>query len=113
MAARDPTTPDPVTNDPEFAELIEYFKGELPDRVRSLESCAAERDLEGLQRLTHQLKGAAPGFGFADVGEAARKVEETLRASGPEDRSLERVRSELDALIALCRSYIRTDARPS
>lgn len=111
MAARDPTTPDPVTNDPEFAELIDYFKGELPSRVRSLESCAAERDLEGLQRLAHQLKGAAPGFGFSDVGEAARKVEESLRVADPAERSLDRIRGELDALISLCRSYFPANDR--
>lgn len=111
MAAPDPTTPppDPVLSDPEFAELIEYFKGELPERVRSLEACAAERDLDGLQRLAHQLKGAAPGFGFPHVGQAARDLEERLRfPSGPE-RTLDQIRGELNALISLCRSYY-TDA---
>ncbi len=109
MAAPDPTTPDPVLNDPEFAELIEYFRGELPDRVRSLEDCAAQRDLDGLQRLAHQLKGAAPGFGFPSVGRAARELEERLRFPAGEERSIDQIRGELDALIALCRSYY-TDA---
>ncbi len=109
MAAPDPTTPDPVLNDPEFAELIEYFKGELPARVRSLEACAAERDLDGLQRLAHQLKGAAPGFGFSRLGQVAGELEDRLRFPAEAERSLDRIRGELNALISLCRSYY-TDA---
>jgi HPt (histidine-containing phosphotransfer) domain-containing protein len=111
MPAPDRTTPNPMLNDPEFAELIDYFRGELPARVRSLEEFAAAEDLGAIQRLAHQLKGAAPGFGFADVGQAAHRLEATMRAAESTDstdsteRSLSRIRSDLDALVLLCRSY--------
>lgn len=105
MAAPDQTTPNPLLNDPEFAELIDYFRGELPDRVRSLEESAASQDLGSIQRLAHQLKGAAPGFGFHDVGAAAHQLEANLRSMEPAERSLAQIRSDLDALVLLCRSY--------
>lgn len=102
MHAREPA-PNPALNDPEFGELMDYFRGELPARVRALERCAAARDRAEVQRIAHQLKGAAPGFGFADVGRAAARVEEALRADA--EASIDRVRADLDALIAICRSY--------
>lgn len=105
MSAPDPTIPDPILHDPEFADLIEYFKGELPARVRSLEACAAEQDLDGLRRLAHQLKGAAPGFGFLEVGRAARELEERLNFVAGAERSLDLIHGELNTLISLCRSY--------
>ena len=84
MAAPDPTMPDPALSDPEFAELVDYFRAQLPDRVRAFESCAAADDLPGLRRLAHQLKGAAPGFGFPEVGSAARRLEDALtHPAGP------------------------------
>lgn len=111
MAASDPTTPDPILNDPEFAELVDYFRGELPERVRALESCASQGDLAGLQRLAHQLKGAAPGFGFPRVGEAARRLEDRLRHPEDVQPGLDQIRAELDALIVLCRSYFHDAGR--
>lgn len=109
MAAPEQTTPNPMLNDPEFAELVDYFRGELPNRVRSLEESAAADDLEALQRLAHQLKGAAPGFGFSDVGLAAHQLEANLRGIEPAERSLAKVRCDLDALILLCRSYFPSE----
>lgn len=109
MATPDRTTPNPMLSDPEFAELIDYFRGELPARVRSLEESAAAADLGSIQRLAHQLKGAAPGFGFNDVGQAADQLETNLRAVEPSERSLEMIRSDLDALVLLCRSYFPSE----
>lgn len=111
MSASDPRATDPITNDQEFAELIDYFRGELPARVRLLERCAAEHDLDAVRRIAHQLKGAAPGYGFDDVGRAAKVLEERLIETGPEQRTLDTMRAELDALIGLCRSYYSNSAR--
>jgi HPt (histidine-containing phosphotransfer) domain-containing protein len=111
MAPRDPAASDPIHSDPEFAELIEYFRGELPDRVRALEASAAGGDLQTLERLAHQLKGAAPGFGFTDVGDAARRLEDGLRRLGPDAGSLDRIRDELEALVGLCRAHVSHDRR--
>lgn len=96
-----------VEVDPDMVELVEYFVGELPERVRSLEAAAGANHLDQIQSLAHQLKGAAPGFGFPSIGEAARAVELGLKQADPEQRSVELIRSELESLIALCRSYFR------
>ena len=105
MASTDPRTPDPMLNDPEFAELVDYFRGELPARVRTLERSVEACDIDAVRRIAHQLKGAAPGFGFPDVGRAAQAVEEGLLGSAPDRRRLDTMRAEIDSLIGLCRSY--------
>lgn len=113
MVSRDQTTPDPYLNDPEFAELVAYFRGELPARVRSIEGCVATQNTEDLRRLAHQIKGAAPGFGFTDVGQAAKRLEDRLREEDAGAATIERVRAEVDALVALCRSYFVPGQRDS
>jgi len=105
------TSPDPNAfsldiNDPEDAELIEYFLGELPDRIDSIMVAFTNDDFEGLGRLAHQLKGAAPGFGFPQIGSEASKLEDQLRESNDPSESIESLRSQVESLISLCRSYI-------
>ncbi len=108
------TTPDPEAysldiNDPDDAELIEYFLGELPDRVDSLNTAVNNADIEELGRLSHQLKGAAPGFGFDKIGSVAGEIEGQIRAMGDSKSDIDSIRADVDALVALCQSYISTN----
>tara|TARA_R110002073_G_scaffold1715_3_gene12381 strand:+ start:137825 stop:138166 length:342 start_codon:yes stop_codon:yes gene_type:complete len=108
------TTPDPEAysldiNDPDDAELIEYFLGELPDRVDSLNTAVNNADIEELGRLSHQLKGAAPGFGFDKIGSVAGEIEGQIRAMGDTKKDIDSIRADVDGLVALCQSYISTN----
>ncbi|QDU73009.1 Hpt domain-containing protein [Mucisphaera calidilacus] len=95
--------PEPLlsefADDPDMRELVEMFVEELPGRVSSIEAALAEGLLEDLARLSHQLKGAAGGYGFMPITDAAREVE-ALAKSGAE---LDALRGEVDALLGLCR----------
>ena len=95
-------------NDPDDAELIEYFLGELPDRVASLNEATENSDIAELGRLSHQLKGAAPGFGFDKIGEQAAVLEGQIRSMGDPSGDINTLRSDIDSLIALCESYIES-----
>lgn len=106
MTAPDPNAFSLDINDPEDAELIEYFLGELPDRVDSIMVAFTNDDFEGLGRLAHQLKGAAPGFGFPQIGNEAGKLEDQLRDAADPADSIESLRSQVESLISLCKSYI-------
>jgi histidine phosphotransfer protein HptB len=104
-------TPDPKAfsldiNDPEDAELIEYFLGELPDRVDSITIAASHDDFEELGRIAHQLKGAAPGFGFPEIGTAAASLEGEIRSLDDTTKDIETVRAQVEGLVSLCQSYI-------
>ena len=67
-------------SDPDMLELVQEFAGELPDRAATLERLLAESQLEELQRLAHQLKGAGGGYGFPRITEVAASLEEAVKA---------------------------------
>ncbi len=97
------------TTDPEFKELVDYFVGELPNRIGDLEQAAEAGDMIALRTLTHQLKGSAPNFGFPEVGRLAAGIEAQIGRNESELAEIETVRAEVGELIALCRSYFRND----
>lgn len=90
--------------DPDMRELVEFFVTALPERVEALRSALSEARPRDLQRLAHQMKGAAGGYGFPALGTAAAALEGTLKEN--ENAPLERVRKELDDLVALCQRAI-------
>ena len=91
-------------DDAEFSDLIQLFVSELPDRVAAIESAFGQGNHEEVTRLTHQLKGSGPGYGFPMIGKAAGIVEDWYRArSTPSHDELMAVREQIDALVDLCR----------
>jgi len=93
--------------DEDDIELIEMFLEELPSRIDSLKNTADAGDFSQLNRLAHQLKGAAPGFGFDPIGTTAAVLEKRLKTSNLEMVELDQIQSEFDALISECQSYLK------
>lgn len=93
--------------DEDDIELIEMFLEELPSRIDTLRSVAEAGDFSHLNRLAHQLKGAAPGFGFDPIGTTAGILEERLKTSNLEMVELEQIQEEFDALLSECNSYLK------
>ena len=89
--------------DPEIARLLDGFVGRLPERLGAMERALGTRDLVGLADLAHQLKGAATGYGFPTITEAAAELEAVAAARGEVERALA-------ALADVCR---RAAARPA
>lgn len=106
MNAPDPNAFSLDINDPEDAELIQYFLSELPDRVDTILAAFTNDDFRELERIAHQLKGAAPGFGFPSIGSEAAKLEQQLKLTNDPSESVETLRSQVDQLVSLCNSYI-------
>lgn len=106
MTAPDPNAYSLDINDPEDAELIEYFLGELPGRVDAINDAATNDDLEQLKTIAHQLKGSAPSFGFPAIGSAAGELEGNIRSLDDSISDFEAIRGEVDSLVSLCQSYL-------
>lgn len=94
------TTPlvSELAGDSDMVELVEMFVRELPDRVTVIKRALENRDIETLQRFAHQLKGAAGGYGFPTITDAAKSLELTAKT----DRTLEKMAAELRELEGLC-----------
>ena len=84
--------PEPIPNpsgpllsdfadDPDMAELVREFVGNLPTRVEAIREFLATSDLAALSTLAHQLKGAAGGYGFPTLSECAGQLEHTAKTA--------------------------------
>ncbi len=92
-----------MADDPDMAELIQQFLGMLPERIEALEAHRAPAQRAPLASLAHQLKGAAGGYGYMPISEAARTVERFASAGGTQKECDVAV----DALVTRCRAALR------
>jgi diguanylate cyclase (GGDEF)-like protein len=67
---------------PGMKELLAKFVSRLPERVVQLQALVEAGELEALSKVAHQVKGAAGGYGFADITNAAAIVESRIRTHG-------------------------------
>lgn len=75
-----------------LAPLRARFRAGLAGRLRDIQAAAAEGgDRETLLRELHKLRGAAAGYGFDALSEAAADAEEALRRGTGEADALRRV----------------------
>jgi signal transduction histidine kinase/HPt (histidine-containing phosphotransfer) domain-containing protein/ActR/RegA family two-component response regulator len=78
---------------------IQAFVGRLPERVDHLLQLSAAGDLAELKRALHQIKGVGAGFGFPRITEVAGRAEQAVVTQA----ALERVRADVDELVAVIR----------
>jgi histidine phosphotransfer protein HptB len=88
----------PLAGDPDLADLVEMFVGEMPNRVAAFTEQLGSEDWEGLRRSAHQLKGAAGSYGFPSLTPAAGKIESAIRDAEPEAA----IRQAVAELVDLC-----------
>jgi HPt (histidine-containing phosphotransfer) domain-containing protein len=98
MSVPGPPLRSEFSSDAEMREIIEMFVQELPQRIAELERAWRDSNLDEVKRFAHQMKGAAPGYGFDTVGQAAAALERAAATAS----DLDRAKADLDALINLC-----------
>jgi signal transduction histidine kinase/CheY-like chemotaxis protein/HPt (histidine-containing phosphotransfer) domain-containing protein len=84
-------------DDAEMQEVIVAFVDGLPAKIALAESALGSGDLVVVQRIAHQLKGAAGGYGFMCITDAAAALHEAVRERAPD------IGERLSAVAALCR----------
>lgn len=90
-------------DDQEMSELILFFVQAMDERIEALRSAHQDGDMVQLQRLAHQLKGAATGYGFATITEHAATVDALLR-DDPAGLNEQAITDATQDLIRLCSS---------
>jgi signal transduction histidine kinase/CheY-like chemotaxis protein/HPt (histidine-containing phosphotransfer) domain-containing protein len=83
----------------DMAEILELFVGGLSEQIQQVASAARNSDLETLAHVAHRLKGAAGGYGFTPITNAARAVEQLAR----DHEDVEALHRAVDELTNLCR----------
>jgi signal transduction histidine kinase/CheY-like chemotaxis protein len=88
-----------LEGDEDMRDILLQFVRDLPSRSSAILRASQASDVETLKRLAHQLKGAAGGYGFPLITEAASVVERSI-AGGAEQAALQR---HVEELANLCR----------
>lgn len=92
-------------DDPDMIELIEEFVDALPGRVGALRAAFDRGEIEDAIRAAHQLSGACGGYGFAELGDAARELETRLKEAGG-STDLGQLRDTVNDLVGVCSRVI-------
>jgi signal transduction histidine kinase/DNA-binding response OmpR family regulator len=87
-----------MADDDEMTELIERFVARLDERTSALTVAIDRGDTDVAKRIAHQLKGAAGGYGFPSITDAAAEVE---RAVG-DGASIREQRARAEVLRDVC-----------
>ena len=90
-------------NDPDLRDLVVLFVDELDHRVAAIRHAYHAEDAAELRRLSHQLKGAAGGYGFDPIGDAAARLEYELLH---DEAELSALSERVEDLISCCRSAV-------
>ena len=88
---------DALMSKPGTAKLVEKFLARLNERIDAIRAAAEAADANQLKTLAHQLKGAAGGYGFPNISDAAKAVEQVAL-----NGELERINEAVRRLADLC-----------
>jgi HPt (histidine-containing phosphotransfer) domain-containing protein len=86
--------------DAEMAELLRQFADGLAGTCRELRRGLDEGDTATVRRIGHQLKGSGGGYGYPDLTDAGRRLEDAVVAAGGISDA---VRAAAADVILLCR----------
>jgi signal transduction histidine kinase/DNA-binding response OmpR family regulator len=95
-------------DDPEMLEVVEAFVENLPERAAAIGSAVDKGDLQTVQRIAHQLKGAAGGYGFPIITSSAASLEQAVIRG---DIAVGTFAEELVALCLRARSGVASPVR--
>jgi CheY-like chemotaxis protein/HPt (histidine-containing phosphotransfer) domain-containing protein len=86
--------------DAEMQGVLSEFVAALPHRVADAQELLLEKDWQGLRRLTHRIKGAGGGYGFAEITHSAARANRALI----ECDSFAKIEESIHSLVELIRS---------
>jgi len=69
-----------IQEDPEFGSIVTNFLNKLPEKKSLIENCIHNHDWNACRKHLHELKGLGGAMGFPELSEAARLVENEVKA---------------------------------
>ena len=93
---------DALLSKPGMSKLVEKFLSKLDDRLAAIRAAVEAHDQAQLKVLAHQLKGAAGGYGFPAISQAAHTIEHS------DLKDLTSVNAAVQSLSELCEEARRS-----
>ncbi len=98
----DPSDIEPLisdyADDPDMCELVAYFVTALPERIEAMTKTCETHNMEILEQIVRQIKGASGYTGYPGIGEAAKDLESLI----VQDTDVDHIRQSLESLVDLC-----------
>ncbi|MAD20210.1 MAG: hypothetical protein CMJ52_08515 [Planctomycetaceae bacterium] len=91
-------------NDPDLRDLVMQFVDELDGHVDLIRSACLAEDFSTLRRISHNLKGAAGGYGFDPIGDCAARLEYEMLE---DEMDLSALSERIEDLVSTCRAAVR------
>jgi signal transduction histidine kinase/ActR/RegA family two-component response regulator len=85
----------------EIADLVEKFKGSLPDMLQKIILALQAEDCKQLGFEAHTLKGLGGSFGFPEITRIAKALE-----TAADDKNMEQARKIAGQLIGYCEEHV-------
>lgn len=73
--------------DPDLADYIPTFVDNRKKEIQQANSDLEAKDFESLRALGHTLKGCCASYGFVELGDLGRKLEDTAKNEKSEEIS--------------------------
>jgi PAS domain S-box-containing protein len=83
-ADQEPVLISAYRDDPELAPIIHQFVKNLGDQLNAMYQTQSNHEHEELRRLAHRLKGAGGSYGYQQLTDASRVLEDAARAHDDE-----------------------------
>lgn len=93
-------------NEAEMEALVTRFVDGLASQIENLRRAEIDNDFPLLERLAHQLNGAAGGYGFMPVSQAAATLEKAARGATRSDE----IEDAMRCLITVCARVRKSEA---
>ena len=89
-----------VEIDSDLKDLIPQFIENRKKDIDSLQSLVANHDLTSIAALAHKIKGAAAGYGFADLSAIAAEIEKEAKNNNeaPLQKLAQNMRTHFDSI---------------
>ena len=88
-------------DDADMMEIVREFAADAQQRAEEIEQHLQSGDVEGLQTLSHQLKGAGGGYGFDAITDTAEALEAAIKQDAGESAIKEASRRVCEVLRAV------------
>jgi len=75
---------DLLQDDPDMFDLVDQFLTGLGNRAAELQKAHEQLDWDNLSTLAHQLKGAGGSYGYSEISELGKTMEQAFRVHSAE-----------------------------